>query len=248
MTCSQAAGPSKARARTAVARSGAGCLDVVWRAVLLCCWVLVVDLIAHWDAAWAVVKGAPGIFVGMLLALLGPVSAGMFWLLKSILSSRYAGTIDQLQERINFRDDQLKNAAGTSSPDEIKAKLDEQKAKIDGLSAEVAALKESAIKTTATVRGGETYTLKASDHTINFDTTDGAAIAKMIPLTQDQIGQTWTFKWEKWGEKMVLPTINAPPGILMDSYSGAKPEASTRINTPGGAYTLIWDGTRLGRT
>lgn len=202
-------------------------------------WLVVLDpsggasgLAATLAEEWQVLHGAPFLFIGAVLVVGGVAFAA------SLLVHK--GTIDGHKSAIDGKNATIEH---------LREKLDTSEKRVADLNDRVAP--SSAGETPATVRGGETYTLLASDRCIDFDTTNGAAAANMI--TPSHLGQSWIFNWSAWGKEQVAPTINAPPGIKMVPYSGrAKPgvdglESSTRISTPGGDYTLVWNGTELVR-
>ena len=104
--------------------------------------------------------------------------------------------------------------------------------------------------TAATVTEGATYTVKASDIIVLMDTSGGAqatATADLAPGTY--IGETHTFIWYGWGLANTPPTITGTGGATMMPYAGMASSgaaglvASNTINTPGGFYTLRWNGT-----
>jgi hypothetical protein len=108
-------------------------------------------------------------------------------------------------------------------------------------------------RTAATVVGGQTYTVKATDTAIRADSSNGTQpVIDMIAPTY--IGQRWTFYWWAWATgagQPVGPLINAPAGINMQSFAGqavsgaAGLVTNTTITTPGATFTLEWNGTEL---
>ncbi len=134
---SPAGGPSKERVHTADAHRGTGCLDVVWRAVLL---FLVVEaaaiayLSAHWPTgAVAVVALLIGFLVGKLRyeAKIDGLTADC---------STKKSTIDGLTAMHAAHVALLERQVGTSSPDEIKAQIDGFKSEVATLKTQVATL------------------------------------------------------------------------------------------------------------
>lgn len=119
-----------------------GRLDVVLT-VLLCC--LMADFLRYLGTEWVVLKGAPLIFLTALAVFCGLAYAASKW--------RHGSTIESLNERIKlgdahlkFRDDQLedlKEKVGTTSPNEIKER-------IDGLEAQLAAIRPRRLSTEQT--------------------------------------------------------------------------------------------------
>lgn len=106
--------------------------------------------------------------------------------------------------------------------------------------------------TAATVIGGQTYNLLASDGVIRFDTSNNLGTATADMHAGSFIGQTVTFYWWAWSSEAgqpVPPTVNVNAGFKMVPFSGQATSGaaglvtSTAMTTPGSSYTLKWDGT-----
>jgi hypothetical protein len=86
------------------------------------------DFLTYFVREWRVIWQAPITFIAAIIVAAGTIYWAMDW--------RYGGVIDGLNERIGLRDDQiqsLKDKVGTSSPDEIKARIDRLEAQVHGV-------------------------------------------------------------------------------------------------------------------
>jgi hypothetical protein len=106
--------------------------------------------------------------------------------------------------------------------------------------------------TAATVVGGQTYTCKSTDRAIRVDSSNG--LQPVINLVAIPIGQRITIYWWNWATgagQPVGPVVNAPSGVLMQTFIGqavagnAGLASTSTVTTPGATYTLLWDGTEL---
>lgn len=100
-----------------------------------------------------------------------------------------------------------------------------------------------------TVIGGVTYTIAKTDAIIEFDSSNGMLPEALLPADAAHglfVNRTITFVWTAWNGAQVPPEISGNGNDVV-AYSGMSGSstyvATTNITTPGGSYTLKWDGT-----
>ena len=101
--------------------------------------------------------------------------------------------------------------------------------------------------TAHTVIGGVTYPIALTDGIILFDSSNGLQPVAQLPsaLPGLYVGRTITFVWVAWNGAQVPPEIDGNGNDVV-AFSGMPASASysptTNITTPGGWYTVKWDG------
>lgn len=104
------------------------------------------------------------------------------------------------------------------------------------------------VPTSHTVIGGVTYAIVATDGIILFDSSNGLQPVAKLPADAAHglfVGRRIVFVWVAWDASQVAPEIDGN-GNGVVAYSGmpasATYAATTTESTPGGFYTLEWDG------
>ena len=100
---------------------------------------------------------------------------------------------------------------------------------------------EEETMTTLVIGAGQTASLLATTGAIEFNTGTSGGTANMIAPAYP--GQRWVFDWLTG---TTAPTINAPPGLMMQDYASPGTFVSTtHLSTPGDSYEVMYDGTQL---
>ena len=95
--------------------------------------------------------------------------------------------------------------------------------------------------TTLVISAGQTASLTPGTGVIEFNSATSGGTANMI--APSYVGQRWVFDWLTG---TTPPTINAPPGLLMQAYASPGTFVSTQtMSTPGDSYEVMYDGTQL---
>lgn len=103
--------------------------------------------------------------------------------------------------------------------------------------------------TSATVVGGQTYTVKPTDTMIVMDSSNGNAPIATLSAT-GYIGEEHTFFWFAWNVSQTPPIINVAGGALklspvpgMTTSGAAGLLSQTHLNQTGSFITYKWTGT-----
>ena len=100
---------------------------------------------------------------------------------------------------------------------------------------------DTSVVSTLVIAAGQTKTLAPDTGIVEFTTGSSGGTANMI--APNFIGQRWVFDWLTG---TAAPTINAPPGLMMQDYANHGTFASaTSLSTPGDSYEIEYDGTQL---